>query len=57
VAIQFRSGSQGAFKTLNTVVIRNERGYIDIHMSFPSSGQVRLAWGGFTSRTQSIRVR
>ena len=57
VAIQFRSGSKGAFKTLKTVAINNKRGYIDTRMSFPSSGQVRLAWSSLTSRTQNIRVR
>jgi hypothetical protein len=57
VAIQFRSGSRGSFKTLKTVRITNKRGYIDTHMSFPSSGQVRLSWRGLTSRTQNIRVR
>ncbi|HEY7294660.1 MAG TPA: hypothetical protein VH916_06445, partial [Dehalococcoidia bacterium] len=57
VAIQFRSGSKGAFKTLKTVVIHNKRGYIDTHVTFPSSGQVQLAWHGFISRTQNIRVR
>jgi hypothetical protein len=57
VAIQFRSGSKGAFKTLKTVTINNKRGYFDTHMSFPSSGQVKLLWSGFTSRTQNIKVR
>jgi hypothetical protein len=57
VAVQFRSGSKGAFKTLKTVTINNKRGYIDTRMSFPSSGQVRLLWDGFTSRTQNIKVR
>jgi hypothetical protein len=56
VAIQFRSGSKSAFKTLKTVAITNKRGYFDTRMSFPSSGQVRLAWGGFNSRTQNIKV-
>jgi hypothetical protein len=56
VAIQFRSGSKGAWKTLKTVPITNKRGYFDTHMTFPSSGQVRLAWSGFLSRTQNIKV-
>jgi hypothetical protein len=56
VAIRFRSGSKGAFKTLKTVAITNKRGYFDTRVSFPSSGQVHLAWQSFTSRTQNIRV-
>ena len=57
VSIQFRAGSRGAFKTLKTVKLTNKRGYFDVHMSFPSSGQVRTAWSGLLSRTQSIKVR
>jgi hypothetical protein len=56
VAIQFRSGSKGAFKTLKTVAISNKRGYIDTRVTFRSSGQVRLLWQRFTSRTQNIKV-
>jgi hypothetical protein len=56
VAIQFRSGSKAAFKTVKTVGITNRRGYFDTHVSFPSSGQVRLLWQSFTSRTQNIKV-
>ena len=56
VAIQFRSSSKSAFKTLKTVAIKNKRGYFDTHMSFPSSGQVKLLWDGFSSRTQNIKV-
>jgi hypothetical protein len=56
VSIQFRAGSKGAFKTLKTVKINNKRGYFDVHMSFPGSGQVRTAWSNLTSRTQSIKV-
>jgi hypothetical protein len=57
VSIEFRTGSRGAFKTLQKVTITNKRGYFDIRMTFPSSGQVRLSWHGLTSRTQNIRVR
>ena len=31
-------------KTLNTVNVTGSGGYFDIHMKFPSSGSVRLAW-------------
>jgi hypothetical protein len=57
VSIEFRSGSKGAFKTLKKVTITNKRGYFDVKMTFPSSGQVKINWQGFTSRTQSIRIR
>ena len=42
--IQFQRGSSGAFTTLRTVTITSARGYFDLHMSFPGSGTVRLAW-------------
>ena len=57
VQIRFRSGSKGDFKTLKTVTLHNKRGYFDIKMSFPSSGQVKTEWNGMTSRTQNIKVR
>jgi hypothetical protein len=57
VLIRFRKGSKGAFATLKKITINNKRGYFDVRMSFPSSGQVKTDWHGFTSRTQNIRVR
>jgi hypothetical protein len=57
VQIRFRSGSKGAFKTLTTTALHNKRGYFDVKMSFPSSGQVKTEWNGITSRTQNIRIR
>jgi hypothetical protein len=56
VAIRFRAGSAGAFTTVKTVRITNPRGYFDVRVTFPSSGQVDLAWSSFTSRTQNIKV-
>ena len=44
VQIQFQRGSSGAFTTLRTVTITSARGYFDLHMPFPGSGTVRLAW-------------
>jgi len=44
VQIQFQRGSRGAFRTLRTVTVTNVRGYFDVHVSFPASGSVRLAW-------------
>jgi hypothetical protein len=44
VQIQFQRGSRGAFTTLRTVTITGSRGYFDVHISFPASGSVRLAW-------------
>ncbi|HTT31181.1 MAG TPA: hypothetical protein VMG37_22385 [Solirubrobacteraceae bacterium] len=44
VQIQFQRGSSGAFTTLRTVTVTNTRGYFDLHMTFPASGSVRLAW-------------
>jgi hypothetical protein len=43
VAIQL-SSSDGSFKTVETVPITNPRGYFDVRVVFPTSGDVRLAW-------------
>jgi hypothetical protein len=43
VKIQFSSGS-GPFKTVQTVPLTNQHGYFEVRHSFPSSGNVRLAW-------------
>jgi hypothetical protein len=56
VSIEFRSGSKGAFKTLKKITITNKRGYFDVRMTFPSSGQVKTTWDRLTSRTQNIRI-
>ena len=44
VQIQFQRGSSGAFTILKTVTITSSRGYFDLHLTFPASGTVRLAW-------------
>jgi hypothetical protein len=44
VQIQFQRGSRGAFTTLRTLTVNTVRGYFDLHMTFPASGSVRLAW-------------
>jgi hypothetical protein len=44
VQIQFQPGSIGAFTTVRTVTITSPRGYFDAHVTFPTSGSVRLAW-------------
>ena len=35
---------KGAFTTVDTVAISNAHGYFDVHLAFPGSGTVRLAW-------------
>jgi hypothetical protein len=57
VAIQFRPGSRGAFNTLKTVKLTSPRGYFDVRVTFPASGQVRLGWTRFQSRTVTITVK
>ncbi len=68
VLVQFQAGSKGGFTTIATVPITNSRGYFDVHLAFPSSGSVRLAWtyptgdpllsgGTVFSRTQKITVK
>ncbi|MBV9802493.1 MAG: hypothetical protein JO130_04860 [Solirubrobacterales bacterium] len=44
VLIQFQRGSHGAFTTLRRINVNTIRGYFDLHMRFPTSGSVRLAW-------------
>src|SRR3984885_5499296 len=44
VQIEYQRASRGAFKTMRTVTINSSRGYFDLHMTFPASGSVRLAW-------------
>ena len=44
VQIQFQRGSSGQFSTLRTVTVTNVRGYVDLRVTFPASGSVRLAW-------------
>ena len=68
VLVQFEAGSKGAWTTIATVPLTNARGYFDVHLAFPSSGSVRLAWtyptgdpllsgGTVFSRTQKITVK
>ncbi len=42
--IQFSRGGRGPFQNFKHVRITNSRGYFDLHVKFPSSGVVRLAW-------------
>ncbi len=44
VSVQFQAGSRGAFQTLATFPITNDRGYFDVRERFPGSGSVRLGW-------------
>ncbi len=62
VAIQFRAAGTTAFRTVQTVALTDIHGYFDVPVSFPTSGQVRLAWrypGGpqIFSRTVSVTLR
>jgi hypothetical protein len=49
VQIQFQRGSRGPFTTLRTVTLGGSSCYFDVHMQFPGSGTVRLAWAYPTS--------
>lgn len=40
--VQFNSGS--GWRTVRSVRITNARGYFDVRIKFPGSGQVRIAW-------------
>jgi hypothetical protein len=67
VQIQFQRGSTGAWQSIDTVAITNPRGYIDVQLTLPATGAVRLAWsypsadgllgsGTVYSRTVSVTV-
>jgi hypothetical protein len=61
VAIQFRSGPSGAFKTLKTVKITPDDCYFDAPIKFPSSGTVQTLWSapgqtGIRSRPVQITL-
>jgi hypothetical protein len=63
VAIQFRRGSRGSFRTIKTLAITDAHGYFDVKVTLPASGAVRLAWSSqtaastFFSRIQKVTVR
>ena len=69
VNIQFEPKGSHTFVTMATQLISSSEGYFDTHLTFPSSGTVRLQWtypndsllamSGTTvySRTQSVTVR
>jgi hypothetical protein len=42
--VQFAGGNSGHFSTIKRLRIGNSRGYLDVRIKFPSSGQVRIAW-------------
>ncbi len=43
--IQFQAHSRGSFTRIGSPVrITNQQGYFDVHVKFPTSGTVRLAW-------------
>lgn len=52
VWIQFSRGGTGQFQNVKHVPITNSRGYFDVHVKFPSSGVVRLAWSYPTGDTR-----
>jgi hypothetical protein len=53
--IQFRSGG-GAFRTLRRVPITDKHGYFELRMTFPASGEVRLAWAPPHAPTEFSRT-
>jgi hypothetical protein len=56
VQIQFRAGDSGGFRTLRTLPITDRYGYFDVRQTFPSSGQVRLAWAAPHAGTDFSRT-
>lgn len=44
VQIQFAPSGSSSFRTVKTVKITNQYGYFDVHVKFPGSGSVQLAW-------------
>jgi hypothetical protein len=61
VQIQFRGGTNTAFRTIATVPIENGGGYFDVRERVPGTGAIRLSWSypsGQTvySRTVAVAV-
>jgi hypothetical protein len=61
VRIEFKPGAQAPFRTIRLVRLSGRDCYFDVHVVFPSSGSVRLAWaapGGpaIHSRLVSVTV-
>jgi hypothetical protein len=44
VAIQLQAGGHGPFQTVRTVRLSGSATYFDVHVAFPSGGNVRLAY-------------
>jgi hypothetical protein len=63
VAVQFRRGARGAFRTLRSLPTAGTTRYLDTRLRLPATGQLRLAWappaGGAVaySRVVGVRVR
>jgi hypothetical protein len=60
--IDFEPSGATAFRTIETVPLGDPYGYLDVPVSFPASGSVRLSWtypSGQTihSRTVSVTIR
>jgi hypothetical protein len=55
--IQYRrSGSgSGGFAALKSVTTKNPRGYFVATVRVPASGQLRVSWGGSSSRAVAVR--
>ena len=56
LVVQYRRGSHGQFTTFKTITISNSRGYVDVRLTFPASGAVRLAWTPPSGPTQHSRT-
>jgi hypothetical protein len=59
--IEFEATGTNAFRTIRTVPVGDRHGYLDLPVSFPSSGSVRISWSyprGATihSRTVSVTI-
>jgi hypothetical protein len=44
VQIQYAPNGSNTYQTVKSVRITNTQGYFDVHVKFPGSGNVRLAW-------------
>ena len=56
-SIEFKPSNGGAaFKTIRRVTIADSYGYFTAHVTFPSSGSVRIAWSGPGGRLFYSRI-
>jgi hypothetical protein len=53
--IQFRRGGSGSFATVKSFSTITPRGYFQVTVRVPASGQLRVKWGSLVSRSVAVK--